>query len=155
MGKRLQLRLLSDVLTGEWRNGEAGEAQGSEPREPGGLRQRQEVCHEGPPTRTRWGGYHLARRGGPPESNGVQYLQKQTSNLFHEASITTFLDLALEFFNFFLWSGVGTTPHSRSLQFRFQFQVHLDQFFYRKGVAAGRRTPPHRLEAVYSVGCQG
>ena len=21
---------------------------------------RQEVCHEGPPTRTRWGGYHLA-----------------------------------------------------------------------------------------------
>ena len=38
VGKRLQLRLLSDALTGEWQNGEAGEGQGSEPREPGGLR---------------------------------------------------------------------------------------------------------------------
>ena len=38
MGKRLQLRLLSDALTGEWRNGEAGEGQGSELREAGGLR---------------------------------------------------------------------------------------------------------------------
>ena len=38
VGKRLQLRLLSDALTGEWRNGEAGEGQGSEPCEPGGLR---------------------------------------------------------------------------------------------------------------------
>ena len=38
MGKRLQLRLLSDALTREWQKGEAGEGQGSEPREPGGLR---------------------------------------------------------------------------------------------------------------------
>ena len=37
VGKRLQPRLLSDALTGEWRKGEAGEGQGSEPREPGGL----------------------------------------------------------------------------------------------------------------------
>ena len=37
-GKRLQLRLLSDALTGEWRKEEAGEGQGSEPREPGELR---------------------------------------------------------------------------------------------------------------------
>ena len=37
MGKRLQVRLLSDALTGEWRNGEAREGEGSEPREPGGL----------------------------------------------------------------------------------------------------------------------
>ena len=37
-GKCLQPRLLSDALTGEWRNGEAGEGQGSEPRDPGGLR---------------------------------------------------------------------------------------------------------------------
>ena len=37
-GKRLQPRLLSDALTGEWRNGEAGEGQGSKPCEPGGLR---------------------------------------------------------------------------------------------------------------------
>ena len=38
MGKRLQLQLLSDALTGEWRNGEAGGGQGYEPRDPGGLR---------------------------------------------------------------------------------------------------------------------
>ena len=37
-GKRLQLQLLRDALTGEWRKGEAGEGQGSEAREPGGLR---------------------------------------------------------------------------------------------------------------------
>ena len=37
VGKRLQPRLPGDALTGEWRNGEAGERQGSEPREPGGL----------------------------------------------------------------------------------------------------------------------
>ena len=37
MGKRLQLLLLSDALTGESRNGEAGEGQDSDPREPGGL----------------------------------------------------------------------------------------------------------------------
>ena len=38
VGKRLQPRLLSDALTGEWRNGEAREEQGTEPREPGGPR---------------------------------------------------------------------------------------------------------------------
>ena len=38
VSKRLQLQLLSDALTGEWRNGEAGEGRGSEPCEPGGLR---------------------------------------------------------------------------------------------------------------------
>ena len=38
MGKPLQLRLLSNALTGEWRNGEAGEGRGSELCEPGGLR---------------------------------------------------------------------------------------------------------------------
>ena len=38
MANRLQLRLLSDALTGEWRKGEAGEGQGSEPRELRGLR---------------------------------------------------------------------------------------------------------------------
>ena len=37
MGKRLQPRLLSEALTGEWRNGEAGEGRGSKPCEPGGL----------------------------------------------------------------------------------------------------------------------
>ena len=51
--------------------------------------------------------------------------------LFNEASINAFLDLALDFFNLFLWSGIGTTPHSRLFKFWFQFQVHLDQFFAR------------------------
>ena len=35
---------------------------------------------------------------------------------FNEASINTFLDLALDFFNLFLWSGLGTTPHPRLFQ---------------------------------------
>ena len=48
---------------------------------PGDSATRQEVCHEGPPTRTQWGGYHLARAGGPPGWKGVQYPQNQTSNL--------------------------------------------------------------------------
>ena len=71
MGKRLQLRLLSDALTGEWQKGKAGEGRRSEPCEPGGSATRQEVRQEGPPTRTRWGGYHLARPGGPPVPKGI------------------------------------------------------------------------------------
>ena len=61
---------------------------------------------------------------------------------FNGASINTFLDLALDFFNPFLWSGIGTTPHSRLFKFRFQFQVHLDQFFTREG---GRQGAEHLL----------
>ena len=38
VGKRPQPRLRIDALTGEWRNGEAGEGWGSELCEPGGLR---------------------------------------------------------------------------------------------------------------------
>ena len=52
---------------------------------------------------------------------------------FHEASINIFLDLAVNFFNLVLRSGVGTTPHSRLLKFRFQFQVNLEQFFTARG----------------------
>ena len=37
MGKCLQPRLLSNALTGECQNEEAGEGQGSKPREPGGF----------------------------------------------------------------------------------------------------------------------
>ena len=37
----------------------------------------------------------------------------------HEASINTFLDLALILLNLFLRSGVGTTSHSHLLKFRF------------------------------------
>ena len=55
----------------------------------------------------------------------------------HEASINTFLDLALDSFNPFLKSGVRTTPHSRLLTFRFQFQVHLHQFFTGQGRRQG------------------
>ena len=61
---------------------------------------------------------------------------------FNEASISAFLDLALNFFNLFLWSGIGTTPHSRLFKFRFRFQVHLDQFFTREG---GRQGAKHLL----------
>ena len=57
--------------------------------------------------------------------------------LFNEASINAFLDLALDFFDLFLWGGIGTTPHSRLFKFWFQFQVHLDQFFTRKGRRQG------------------
>ena len=56
---------------------------------------------------------------------------------FHEASINTFLDLALDFFNLILRSGIGTTPHSCLLKFRFQFQVHGDQFLTGKGRRQG------------------
>ena len=38
VGKRPQPRLRIDALTGEWRNGDAGEGRGSELCEPGGLR---------------------------------------------------------------------------------------------------------------------
>ena len=56
---------------------------------------------------------------------------------FNEASINTFLDLALHSYNLFLWSGIGTTPHWPLFKFRFQFQVHLDQFFTREGGQQG------------------
>ena len=56
---------------------------------------------------------------------------------FHEASINALLDLALDFLNLFLRSGIGTTPHSLILKFRFQFQVHLDQFFAGQGRQQG------------------
>ena len=50
VGKRPQPQLRIDALTGEWRNGEAGEGRGSEPCEPGGLRhQAGRGVLEGPP----------------------------------------------------------------------------------------------------------
>ena len=78
---------------------------------------------------------------------------------FNEASINTFLDLALDFFNLFLWSGIWTTPHSRLFKFTIQIQVSVSgpsgPGFYKRGGAARRRIPPHRLSAVSSVGGQG
>ena len=50
MGKRLQPRLRIDALTGEWRNGEAGEGWGSEPWETRGTPPPGRRCVlEGPP----------------------------------------------------------------------------------------------------------
>ena len=62
---------------------------------------------------------------------------------FNEASINAFLDLALDFLNLFLRSGIGTMSHSRLLKFRLQFQVHLDQFFAGQGRRQGAE---HLLE---------
>ena len=62
--------------------------------------------------------------------------------LLNEASINAFLDLALDFFNLFLWSGIGTTPQSQLFEFWFQFQVHLDQFSTRKGRRQGAEHLP-------------
>ena len=61
----------------------------------------------------------------------------------HEASINTFLDLALDFFNLFLWSGIGIQVSGSGPS---------GPVFYKRGGAARRRTPPHRLAAVSSVG---
>ena len=52
---------------------------------------------------------------------------------FNEASINIFLDVALDFFNLFLRSGIERTSHLHLLKFRFQFQVHLDQFIRGQG----------------------
>ena len=68
---------------------------------------------------------------------GTEILRTSKKNRHSESDINTFLDLALDFFNLFLWSGIGTTPHSRLFKFRFQFQVHLDQFFTREGGRQG------------------
>ena len=84
MGKCLQLRLLNDALTGESREGEAGEGQGSEPREPGGLRHRAGGVSRRDPTRSRRGGYHLAQPGGPPGAE--RRLVPKTSNLKPQTS---------------------------------------------------------------------
>ena len=46
-----------------------------------------------------------------------------------EASINTFLYLALYSFNLFLRSGVVTASRSRFLKLRFECQVHLDESF--------------------------
>ena len=51
--------------------GKPGRDRAPSPLNPGDSATRQEVCHEGPPTRTRWGGYHLARLGAPPGPKGV------------------------------------------------------------------------------------
>ena len=51
--------------------GKPGRDRAPSPVNPGDSATRQEVCQEGPPTRSQWGGYHLARPGGPPVPQGV------------------------------------------------------------------------------------
>ena len=47
--------------------GKTGRDRAPSPVNPGdSATTRQEVCHEGPAARSRWGGYQLARPGGPP-----------------------------------------------------------------------------------------
>ena len=86
MGKHPQPRLRIDALTGEWRNGEAGEGRGSEPCEPGGLRHQAggapwraphyDLVGSISPGPTRWPP-GAERRLVPAKSN----LKPQTSNL--------------------------------------------------------------------------
>ena len=51
----------------------------------------------------------------------------------NEASINTFLDLALDFFKLFLWSGIGMTPHGRLLKFRISFRSIWTSFLQERG----------------------
>ena len=50
---------------------------------PGDSATRQEVRLGGPPTRTRWGGYHLARPGGPRgrKASSTRKIKPHTSRL--------------------------------------------------------------------------
>ena len=52
---------------------------------------------------------------------------------FNEASMYTFLDLALDFFNLFLWSGIGTTPHSLFSNSGFSFRFIWTSFLQERG----------------------
>ena len=52
---------------------------------------------------------------------------------FNEASINTFLDLALDFFNLYLWSGIGMTPHSLFSNSSFSFRSILTSFLQERG----------------------
>ena len=63
--------------------GKPGRDGAESPVNPGDSATRQEVRHEGPPTRTRWGGYHLARPGGPSgrKASSTRKIKPQTSNL--------------------------------------------------------------------------
>ena len=47
--------------------GKPGRDRAPSPVNPRDSATKQEVCHEGPPTRPQWAGYHLAPPGGPWE----------------------------------------------------------------------------------------
>ena len=85
MGKRPQPRLRIDALTGEWRNGEAGQGRGSEPCEPGGL------CHQAGGASWRAPHYDLVGRISPGPSRwppgAKRRLVPAKSNLKPETSL--------------------------------------------------------------------
>ena len=84
VGKRPQPRLQIDALTGEWRNGEAGEGRGSEPCEPWGTPPPGRRCVlEGPPLVPGWQDitwpHQVAPRG--RKASSTCKIKPQTSNL--------------------------------------------------------------------------
>ena len=54
------------------------------PVNPGDSVTGQEVCHEGPPTRSPWGGYHLSDQAAPRggRTSSTRKVKPQTPNLF-------------------------------------------------------------------------
>ena len=90
MGKRPQPRLRIDALTGEWRNGEAGEGRGSELCEPGGLRhQAGGASWRDPPLGPGWEDItwpdQVAPRG--RKASSTRKIKPQASNLLSPACI--------------------------------------------------------------------
>ena len=63
--------------------GKPGRYRAPSPLNLGDSATRHEVCHEGPPTRSRRGGYHLARLGGSRGQtvSSTRNVKPQTSNL--------------------------------------------------------------------------
>ena len=53
--------------------------------------------------------------------------------IFFNEAINTFLDLVLDFFNLFLCSGIGTTPHSRLSSSGFSFRCIWTSFLQERG----------------------
>ena len=49
-----------------------------------------------------------------------------------KASIYAFLDLAFDLVHLVLWGGVWTPSYHRPFKLRFEFEVHLEQFFARQ-----------------------
>ena len=54
----------------------------------------------------------------------------------NEASIDIFLDPTYPLVDLVLWGGIRTPSHHRPLKLRFEFEVHLDQFFCKTQVGA-------------------
>ena len=63
--------------------GKLGRDGAPSPVNPGDSATMQEVCQEGSPTRTRWGGYHLPHPVAPrgQKASSTRKIKPQTSNL--------------------------------------------------------------------------